>query len=77
VHNINSTVPSLLKRWKRLEVGLDTSAKAYQALSIHFKDKTKEWLLEDEAAQRDRQNAPSSMDIYDTVKRKGLSIKPD
>jgi hypothetical protein len=77
VPNVNATVPSLLKRWKRLEVGLDTSAKAYKSLSTHFKDKTKQWLLEDKAAQMNRQTTPSSMDIYDTVKQKGLYIKPD
>jgi hypothetical protein len=67
-------VPSLLKRWKRLETGLDASAQAYKALSEHFKDKTIKWLKEDKAAQKDRQTFPESMDIYDTVKEKGVGI---
>ena len=70
------TVPSVLKRWKRLEVGLDTSAKAYQALSERFKNMTRQWLLEDKAAQENRQATPSSMDIYDTVKKKGVHSEP-
>jgi len=69
---LNTTVPSLLKRWKRLEPGLDASAKAYKALSDRFKHKTKQWLKEDLVAQEDRQVTPSSMDIYDTVKQKGV-----
>jgi hypothetical protein len=64
-------VPALLKRWKRLESGLDASHQAYKALSEHFKDKTREWLKEDKAAQKHRQASPASMDIYDTVKEKG------
>jgi hypothetical protein len=67
-------VPSLLKRWKRLESGFDASAQAYKALSDHFKDKTMRWLREDKAAQKDRQASPASMDIYDTVKEKGVGI---
>jgi hypothetical protein len=31
--NISVTVPSLLKRWKRLETGLDLSAETFSALS--------------------------------------------
>jgi hypothetical protein len=71
------TVPSLLKRWKRLEAGLDTSSKAYNALSAHFKDKMEQWLSEDKAAQMNRQSVPSSMDIYDTMKQKGEPITAD
>ncbi|KAH8984882.1 hypothetical protein EDB86DRAFT_2833344 [Lactarius hatsudake] len=70
-------VPSLLKRWKRLESGLDASAEAYQALNRHFKHKSKQWLKDEEASQRDRQISPSSMDIYDTVKEKGVWHSPD
>jgi len=70
--DLTTIVPSLLKRWKRLEVGLDTSAKAYKALSEHFKDKTRQWLKDDRVAQKNRQATPSSMDIYDTVKQKGV-----
>ncbi|KAH9011694.1 hypothetical protein EDB85DRAFT_1878307 [Lactarius pseudohatsudake] len=65
-------VPSLLKRWKRLKPGLDASSKAYEALNQHFKHKSEQWLKDDECAQQDRQTSPSSMDIYDTVKEKGV-----
>jgi hypothetical protein len=65
-------VPSLLKRWKRLKSGLDASSKAYDALNEHFKHKSEQWLKDDKCAQQDRQTSPSSMDIYDTVKEKGV-----
>jgi hypothetical protein len=71
---LDAIVPFLLKRWKRLEVGLDASAKAYKALSEHFKDKTRQWLKDNKIAQENRETDPSSMDIYDTVKRKGAQI---
>jgi hypothetical protein len=74
--DLNTTAPFLLKRWKRLEVGLDASSKTYKALSEHFKHKTKQWLQEDRVAQKTRWDTPSSMDIYDTVKQKGVYIKP-
>jgi hypothetical protein len=74
--DLSTIVPSLLRRWKRLEVGLDASSRAYQALSEHFKDETKQWLEDDRVAQNNRQTTPSSMDIYDTVKQKGVHIKP-
>jgi post-segregation antitoxin (ccd killing protein) len=48
------TVPSLLKRWKRLRDGLEVSSKAYKALSEHFESKTAQWLEEDKQAQEDR-----------------------
>jgi hypothetical protein len=73
---LDLVVPSLLKRWKRLESGFNASAQAYKALSDHFKDKTMQWLKEDKAAQKDRQAFPESMDIYDTVKEKGVGIYP-
>jgi hypothetical protein len=41
-------------------------------LSKHFKYKTTEWLEMDKKAQEERQETPSSMDIYDTVKQKGM-----
>ncbi|KAH9048857.1 hypothetical protein EDB84DRAFT_1556524 [Lactarius hengduanensis] len=66
-------VPSLLKQWKRLGPGLDASSKAFESLSEHFKDKTRQWLKEDIAAQTNRGTNPSSMDIYDTVKQKAPS----
>ncbi|KAF8260521.1 hypothetical protein EI94DRAFT_1811566 [Lactarius quietus] len=63
----------LLKRWKRLEVGLDTSVQAFKALSEHFIDKTRQWLEEDKDAQARRKVSPSAMDIYDTVQDKAPS----
>jgi hypothetical protein len=73
---LDSIVPSLLKRWKRLESGLDASAQAYKALSSHSKGKTKQWLKEDNTAQKNRQAFLASMDIYDTIKEKGVDIYP-
>ena len=66
------TAPSLLKRWKCLSDGLEASFKAYDALSKHFKYRTAEWLEMDKQAQEDRQETPSSMNIYDSVKQKGM-----
>ncbi|KAF8261054.1 hypothetical protein EI94DRAFT_1608583 [Lactarius quietus] len=66
-------VPSLLKRFRRLETGFDASAQAYKSLSDHFGEKTEIWLKEDKDAQANRQASPSSMDIYDTVKEKAPS----
>ena len=71
------TVPSLLKRWKRLGSGLDASAKAFKALSDHYNDRTEQWLQEDLAAQDNRNTTPSSMDIYDTVKQKGVDTQSE
>ena len=64
-------VPSLLKRWKRLEDGLALSAEAFMALTKRFKKQTKGWLKDDQAAQRSRDLSPEAMDIYDTAKEKG------
>ncbi|KAI9437388.1 hypothetical protein BJY52DRAFT_1230141 [Lactarius psammicola] len=66
-------VPSLLKRWKRLEDGLALSAEAFMALTKHFKKQTKGWLKDDQAAQRSRDLSPEAMDIYDTAKEKAPS----
>jgi len=55
---------------------MEASAKAYKTLSDHSKHKTKQWLQEDLAAQKDRQVIPSLMDIYDTVKQKGVDTEP-
>jgi hypothetical protein len=65
-------VPSLLKRWKRLESGFDASAKAFKGLNEHYDGRTEKWLEEDKAAQDNRDTNPSSMDIYDTVKQNGM-----
>lgn len=70
-HYFYSTVPSLLKRWKCLESGLELSSEAFITLSKRFKKQTKEWLKEDNAAQMERQQKPEAMDIYDTAKEKG------
>jgi hypothetical protein len=59
-----------------VDSGLNTSSKAFKALSKCFKDRTKQWLKEDQLAQKNRQKTPSSMDIYDTVKQKGMRIIP-
>ncbi|KAN0135970.1 hypothetical protein V8E53_006131 [Lactarius tabidus] len=61
-------VPALLKRWKRVQPGLEHSAKAFLNLSKHFKEQSRTWLAEDKAAQRTRHKNPDAMDIYDTSK---------
>ncbi|KAI9430770.1 hypothetical protein BJY52DRAFT_1133495 [Lactarius psammicola] len=66
-------VPSLLKRWKRLEDGLALSAEAFMALTKRFKKQTKGWLKDDQAAQWSRDLSPEAMDIYDTAKEKAPS----
>ncbi len=65
-------VPSLLKRWKRLDNGLGLSAEAFITLSKCFKKQTKGWLKADRAAQRTRDISPEAMDIYDTAREKGM-----
>jgi len=72
--DVGMAVSSLLKRWKHLDAGMEASSEAYKALTKHFKHKIGEWLEEDKQAQEDRQSTPSSMDIYDTVKQKGMCI---
>jgi hypothetical protein len=67
-------VPSLLKRWNRLESGFDASALAYKELTRHYKDKVRGWYDDDQKAQADRQKSPEAMDIYDTVKDKGMDL---
>jgi hypothetical protein len=59
-----------------VDSGLDASSSAFKALSKHFKNRTKQWLKEDQLAQKNRKKTPSSMDIYDTVKQKGMFIDP-
>ena len=54
-----------------MDSGLDASSKAYNDLSEHLKDRTMEWLIEDQNAQKNRKTNPAAMDIYDTVKWKG------
>ncbi|KAN0141115.1 hypothetical protein V8E53_000871 [Lactarius tabidus] len=63
-------VPSLLKRWKCLEVGITLSAETLDALSARLGTRTKRWLKAEQHAQLNRHGEPSLMDIYntDTVK---------
>src|SRR6266404_2801504 len=48
----NMTVPTLLKRWKALENGLELSAETFEALCGHFESRTKKWLQEERQAQQ-------------------------
>src|ERR1700761_24479 len=66
----------LLKRWKHLEAGYRSSSDAYQDLCDHFKDNTNQWHLEEIDAQNRRQGEPASMDIYDMVKKQGVTSDP-
>ncbi|KAN0140496.1 hypothetical protein V8E53_001705 [Lactarius tabidus] len=59
-------VPSLLKWWKRLEVGITLSAETLDALSARLGTRTKRWLKAEQHAQLNRHGKPSLMDIYDT-----------
>ena len=68
---LDVTVASLLKRWKRLESGLELSAEAFLTLSKRFKANTKVWLKADKTAQQTRSRKPEAMDIYDTSKGTG------
>jgi len=74
--DLSVIVPALLQRWRRVDSGLDASFKAYNDLSEHLKDRTMQWLREEQLAQETRQNNPSVMDIYDTVKQKGIYNSP-
>jgi hypothetical protein len=71
---IHMLVPSLLKRWKRLEVGITLSAETLDALSARLGTRTKRWLKAEQHAQLNRHGKPSLMDIYDTDTVKGLLI---
>ncbi|KAN0129865.1 hypothetical protein V8E53_012337 [Lactarius tabidus] len=67
-------VPSLLKQWKHLEVGITLSAETLDALSAHLGTRTKRWLKAEQHAQLNRHGEPSLMDIYNTDTVKGLLI---
>ncbi|KAF8263451.1 hypothetical protein EI94DRAFT_1772941 [Lactarius quietus] len=41
IHGHQDSFPSLLKRWKRMEVGMDLSADKFNSLTRHFKKHTK------------------------------------
>jgi hypothetical protein len=49
----------------------DCGITTYEALNDHYKENTRKWLKEDNAAQRDWNTFPASMDIYDNIKEKG------
>jgi hypothetical protein len=68
-------VPSLLKRWKRLEAGLSLSAETLDTLSTRFVKKTKRWQRADHHAQLNRHKDSTLMDIYDTETVKGIIIE--
>jgi len=71
---IHLQVPSLLRRWKRLEAGMDLSADTFQALSDRFKTNTKRWLKAERQAQLKRKDDATVMDIYDTATAKRMNI---
>ncbi|KAF8269527.1 hypothetical protein EI94DRAFT_1799088 [Lactarius quietus] len=60
-------VPSILKRWKRMEVGMDLSADTFNSLTKCLKKHTKRWLKSERNAQLNRSSDSTVMDIYDTV----------
>ncbi|KAI9443974.1 hypothetical protein H4582DRAFT_2053729 [Lactarius indigo] len=66
-------VPSLLKRWKQMDNGIDLSAEILDTLNARFKKKTKRWLKAESHAQSNRHEDPTLMDIYDTVTSKAPS----
>jgi hypothetical protein len=67
-------VPSLLKRWARMEAAMDLSADAFDSLSKRLGKNTKQWLKADRNAQLTRQSDSSIMDMYDTSTAKGLDV---
>jgi hypothetical protein len=67
-------VPSLLKRWKRLEPSMGVSAKTFDALNTCFGDKTKQWLKAEKYAQLNRHEDSALRDIYDTTTAKGMVL---
>jgi hypothetical protein len=69
---IQLTVPTLLRRWKSLEDGLEVSAETFEALCDRFKSRIQKWLQEDRQAQIKRLDNPAAMDIYDTAMEKGM-----
>lgn len=65
-------VPSLLKRWKCLQIGMDLSADAFDALTKRLGKTVKPWLKAEQHAQLNRHKDSTLMDMYDTAKAKGL-----
>ena len=72
INQLNFIVPALLKRWKRLQSGLELSTEAFINLSKRFKADRKTWLADEKAAQKNRHNEPNAMDIYDTINTQGM-----
>ena len=72
INQLNFIVPALLKRWKRLQSGLELSTEAFINLSKCFKADRKTWLADEKAAQKNRHNEPNAMDIYDTINTQGM-----
>jgi post-segregation antitoxin (ccd killing protein) len=72
LYAIHIPVPTLLRRWKALQDGLNVSAEAFEGLCKRFEAKTEAWLEEDREAQSKRQTDPTAMDIYDTTMAKGM-----
>jgi hypothetical protein len=68
------SVPSLLKRWKRFQDGMELSADAFQSLSKRLEKHTNQWLTQDQHVQLNRHVDPSLMDIYDTAKANGITM---
>lgn len=66
------TVPTLLKRWKALQDGLELSAKTFEAQCDHFQSRSNRWLQEEREAQQRRHEDITAMDIYDTTVGKGM-----
>jgi hypothetical protein len=65
-------VPSLLKRWKCLQTGMDLSADTFDALTRRLGKKIKPWLKAERHAQLNRHKDTGLMDIYDTATAKGM-----
>ena len=73
-HMYHFLVPSLLKRWARMEAAMDLSADAFDSLSKRLGKNTKQWLKADRNAHLTRQSDSSIMDMYDTSTAKGLDV---
>jgi hypothetical protein len=72
---IHFPVASLLKRWNRLQSGLDLSADSFDALTMRQRKKAKPWLKAEQYAQLNRHKDSTLMDIYDTAMAKGADIE--
>lgn len=80
LHNVHCSyiylpVPSLLRRFNRLETSMNLSAEAFASLSQRFKENIKEWLTAEKLAQLNRSIDSTAMDIYDTATAKGMNTE--